>query len=149
MAEQLIEVLYVSRRLRSIPDDQVVDEIALPSIRSNRADDITGCLWFDPVHFVQVLEGPREAVESLVAKIQADPRHTAVRVVRCRTILLRTFDRFSLKVLRHLRDDAVAGLPQAVFDTDDGAPVVSEAALDACVASLAISPQAAGAADRS
>ena len=149
MPEQLIEVLYVSRRLRSIPDDQLVDEIALPSIRSNRTQDITGCLWFDPVHFVQVLEGPREAVESLVAKIQADPRLTAVRVGRRRKLILRTCERFSLKVLRHFRDDAVAGLPHAVFGTDGGGPVVPETALDACVASLAISPQAAEAADLS
>jgi hypothetical protein len=42
---------------------------------------ITGALFCDGAYFVQLLEGPVEAVEVVFASIQADPRHTDIRVV--------------------------------------------------------------------
>ncbi len=139
--ESLIEVIYVSRRLPDMPDDQIVDEIALPSMRRNRQSGITGCLWFDQSYFVQVLEGPGSGVEPLLGRIQADPRHTSVRIVRCRPIAERAFDRFTLRVPRHVSDEAVSLLPVHIFETAVGSELVNDAALNSCVVCLARRPQ--------
>lgn len=47
----------------------------------NAALGITGVLYCDGAYFVQLLEGPADAVQAVFASIQADPRHTDIRVV--------------------------------------------------------------------
>jgi len=59
-------------------DIQALLEVA----RSRNAGlGVTGALFCDGAYFVQLLEGPAEAVEAVFASIQADPRHTDIRVV--------------------------------------------------------------------
>lgn len=41
----------------------------------NAAHGITGVLVFDGDRFCQFIEGPPEAIDTLVARLQADPRH--------------------------------------------------------------------------
>lgn len=60
----------------------------------NAAASITGILLFDGVHFVQLLEGPHDAVDALFEVIKRDPRH--------------------INVVHLLRDDA----PDRRFDGD-------------------------------
>lgn len=51
------------------------------SQRRNAALGITGVLYSDGAYFVQLLEGPADAVEDVFASILADPRHEDIRVV--------------------------------------------------------------------
>ena len=51
------------------------------SRKSNAADDVTGMLLFRRGRFLQLLEGPRDAVRVKMAKIHRDPRHDNVRVL--------------------------------------------------------------------
>lgn len=48
---------------------------------ANAAAGITGCLVFNGHQIVQVLEGERQAVEALFARIQSDPRHERIRML--------------------------------------------------------------------
>ena len=59
----------------------MIDGLKQISRRNNRQLDVTGCLLLAGPLFAQVLEGRRDAVEPLVARIAADPRHRQVRVL--------------------------------------------------------------------
>lgn len=49
--------------------------------RANKACGVTGGLIYTDGWFVQVLEGPADAVAETFARIQRDPRHTGVEVL--------------------------------------------------------------------
>ena len=51
----------------------------IPAKQYNQEHDITGMLLYCDGHFIQVLEGPRDAVLSLFARIEADGRNTMVQ----------------------------------------------------------------------
>lgn len=92
----LYEIIYVSRRKPEVTDAHVVDKIVLPSGRTNRRLDITGCLWFDKHRFLQVLEGPQPAVEQIYANIERDTRHTEVELLRRGPLASRSFGRWGM-----------------------------------------------------
>ncbi len=83
----------------------------------NRQDGITGMLVFDGASFCHYLEGERGVVESCLARIHADARHTDFELLHSGPIAHRRFQRFSIgyathegemsiESLRHLRGDA-------------------------------------------
>ena len=76
----LVRCLYASRP-RSPLTQSVVDAILEQSRRNNPTHGITGMLCFTDDTFVQILEGSREAVSELFAKIVDDDRHTDVRLL--------------------------------------------------------------------
>ena len=78
----LHRLLYFSRTALSGPDlDLELGRIVRDSIHNNRHAAVTGMLLSHDGWFVQVLEGPGEAVEATYRRIQSDPRHAeAVRV---------------------------------------------------------------------
>lgn len=96
----LTQLVYVSRRLPSVTDEQVVDGIVFPAMRFNRSRDITGCLWVGKEHFVQVLEGVEEEVESLYKRIERDPRHEHVTLLECAPLRAREYARFAMRLIR-------------------------------------------------
>ena len=51
------------------------------SSENNRALGVTGLLLLSGDHFLQVLEGPSNAVNSLFGRIMADQRHRDVRLL--------------------------------------------------------------------
>ncbi|MGL5137133.1 MAG: BLUF domain-containing protein [Beijerinckiaceae bacterium] len=57
----------------------------------NRRHDITGCLAHTPQWFVQVIEGERDNVERVFARIQLDRRHQAIEILARRDIRSRSF----------------------------------------------------------
>ena len=76
-------LLYVSRS--TIPREQLAFEIAdiiAVSREHNARAGITGGLVRAGDYFAQLLEGPTEAVKTLMERIDRDPRHTDVSVVR-------------------------------------------------------------------
>jgi len=115
MNETLSQIAYVSRRSPGVSDDEVVDDIALPSYRKNRDLGVTGCLWFDQNHFVQVIEGPVAAIEALYETIRVDRRHRDLHKVLGSNITCRNFGRFSLKVVKDESMDPVRRLIDLVY----------------------------------
>ncbi len=59
--------------------------------RRNAQAGITGVLRYDGAYFLQVLEGPREAVEATMARIRRDPRHTDIRILHAGPLEQRDF----------------------------------------------------------
>lgn len=66
-------------------------EIVQISRLNNRRSDITGLLLFNSRRFLQVLEGPRAAVEETFERIRADDRHHGVVTLRTRDLSQREF----------------------------------------------------------
>lgn len=98
-AESLFYLAYASARAAGVTDDDVVDSIVLPSIAKNRTLGITGCMWFSPERFLQVLEGEEAAVRGLFDTIRVDDRHADVDVLASGPIAIRNFERFSMRAL--------------------------------------------------
>ncbi len=125
------ELLYVSDRPSTTTDEQVVDGIVMPSMRKNRELGITGCLWFGKTRFVQILEGEREAIDDLYAKIERDDRHHDVRLIHYGPIESRAFDRWSMRLIKGDERDTVESIiaEYAVghADTEDSSEPVGAA----------------------
>lgn len=70
-------VRYISRFAASLtPQD--IDEIVEASQRNNPGRNITGMLMASGDLFYQLLEGPRDEIDALYARISEDPRHEQV-----------------------------------------------------------------------
>jgi len=110
----LSRLVYVSTRTPGVTDDQIVDDIVLPSIAFNRGVGITGCLWFSSDSFLQVLEGGTDDVVSLYERIKTDPRHHSVTTLQEKTIFDRSFLRFQLRVVT---DQGMASVAELVATT--------------------------------
>lgn len=91
-------ILYASRLTASAAAQlaSTMEDILIVSRANNRHDRITGFLWSDGVAFVQVIEGPRRAIDGLYARIVADPRHHAIKLHINSTIRERRFPRWSM-----------------------------------------------------
>jgi hypothetical protein len=61
--------------------------------------DVTGVLCYDPVFFMQCLEGPRPAVNELYASILQDRRHTDVLLLEYTEVAERHFAEWSMGFL--------------------------------------------------
>ena len=66
----------------------------------NALDGITGLLVFDGTRFLQIVEGTEEAVDSLVDRLRADPRHSAIEVRDERYTDTRSFPDWSMELVR-------------------------------------------------
>jgi len=73
----LYNVVYCSRADASV-DEAAVERILVTARRWNPVHGVTGMLVFGSGIFFQWLEGPRSAVQELMAKLRADPRHSDV-----------------------------------------------------------------------
>ena len=70
---------------------EVLEDIHAVSLSRNSELDITGLLISTNAHFAQVLEGPEESVEAVMASIIADPRHSDVVIFPRSVIAARKF----------------------------------------------------------
>jgi Sensors of blue-light using FAD len=80
MSADQVRVMYLSRARHRMTHGELADLLAGARLR-NAQHDITGLLIYDSGYFAQVLEGPRPAIEQLLANIAADARHDEYSVV--------------------------------------------------------------------
>ena len=89
------QIMYISTMVGTVtPQDCAA--IAQRSATSNRRDDVTGLLLFNSRRFLQVLEGPKDAVDRIFARIHDDPRHRAVVKLREGQIDAREFGEWAM-----------------------------------------------------
>lgn len=91
----LHEFLYSSLLAPDQPT-QVVGRIVTLARARNASDGITGLLVFDGLRFCQHFEGPRDKVLSLMARLNADPRHAEIRVLFEGPLVQRRYQRFEI-----------------------------------------------------
>ena len=98
------QLLYISSS--TLPGNVAdIEAILEESRRNNALDGITGLLWSDGAHFLQVLEGPGEAVGETFGRILSDHRHSAIVVLHDAPIAAREFGGWSMM---HRRADEPA-----------------------------------------
>lgn len=86
----LFTLTYVSRATRDFTPDEL-GALAEQSRRDNAARHVTGVLLFAEGRFVQRLEGARDTVAALYARIARDKRHTIVLTTDVRDLTHRVF----------------------------------------------------------
>jgi len=94
----LVRLIYVSRMTQEC-DTDALQQILGVSRKKNAAKGITGVLCYDPMFFMQCLEGPQEAVNELYTDIARDPRHTRVTLLEYRDTDRREFGDWSMAFL--------------------------------------------------
>lgn len=73
-----------------------INQILNAARRNNSQRDVTGALLFSDGCFAQVLEGPRDEVESIFESIQCDPRHSDVTILHHHVVEQRSFAQWSM-----------------------------------------------------
>ncbi|HEY8593371.1 MAG TPA: BLUF domain-containing protein [Sphingomicrobium sp.] len=76
--------------------NQLIHNILITSRINNRRDQITGLLVAGGNRYMQIIEGPRDAVDRLYASIRADRRHLGVSTLLNRIIPKPSFDGWSM-----------------------------------------------------
>ena len=75
-------LLYISEsRIADADKQSAVSQIVEHAQINNARLGLTGALLFTGLYFAQVLEGPTEAIQTLMADIKTDTRHGKVVVV--------------------------------------------------------------------
>jgi hypothetical protein len=76
----MFEIVYRSKAKENISQEEL-DSILSSAREFNKKHTITGCLLFHNGYFVQVLEGDKETIENLYAKILSDSRHSDAKII--------------------------------------------------------------------
>ncbi len=95
----MVRIIYVSRMTDEC-DMEGIQEILNVSRKKNATQQITGMLCYDPMFFLQCLEGPRHAVNELYGQILRDGRHTDVLLLEYADIEARSFGGWAMGFLR-------------------------------------------------
>lgn len=74
--------------------------ILAESERNNARDGLTGVLAAHADRYIQVIEGPREALDSLLRRLEDDPRHQNLRLLDRATISQRMFEGWTMASAR-------------------------------------------------
>ena len=93
--EDLKHVIYVSRPTHF--DHMVLDNILITSRSNNFEIGVTGNLICHSDLFLQMLEGPSDAVERLYEKILADDRHADIVKLRDEKSELKLFPSWAMR----------------------------------------------------
>ena len=95
----IVRLIYASRLKKKL-DHAAVEKIADVSRRNNRKLGVTGALCSSPRGFLQILEGPPEAVNELYNRIVRDPRHADVSLLEYVKVPFREFENWSMAYVR-------------------------------------------------
>ena len=102
------QILYVS--VGTAPDGKADLVGILEQSRHNNAiDGVTGLLWSDGTHFMQVIEGPATSIDATFGRIVLDSRHRDIETLLDRPIEAREFGTWSMVLKR-------AGDPNDAYD---------------------------------
>lgn len=95
MSSDLIQLIYVSSASHLLSQEELLS-ILESSVRHNKPQEVTGMLLYAGGSFMQVLEGPEEAVQETMRRIRADARHKDVSVLYYDPVEKRDFDTWSM-----------------------------------------------------
>lgn len=108
-SDTLYSLVYISRETAPMSRDGLLALLA-QSRPKNQRRGITGLLVHKAGHFLQVLEGPKDALESIMETIAADPRHQDVSILLRDSITERRFGNWSMALADWPDEDAATTL---------------------------------------
>ncbi|MEO9490801.1 MAG: BLUF domain-containing protein [Marinomonas sp.] len=89
---------YTSEAAAGI-DGSDVFQIVAQSARNNAENQVTGILLFRSGKFFQIVEGPRDALDGLMLKLERDNRHSKIKVLGRTVTKERIFPAWNMKRL--------------------------------------------------
>jgi hypothetical protein len=90
----LVQLIYVS--VPAIDVAEATAQFLINAQHKNKLEGISGMLISSPKFYIQIIEGDREAVNTLFNKICNDPRHTKPTIVRYCETRSREFEDWSM-----------------------------------------------------
>lgn len=96
----LERVVYVSQSANPDPALVSLAEILAAADRNNRRDGLTGALVVSGGQFLQFLEGARQDLTRMMAKLEQDPRHRQMQVLNRAPIDRRMFGEWTMVAAR-------------------------------------------------
>lgn len=90
-----VRLVYISSAAVPLTKAELENLVWKASVR-NRELDITGLLLHHEGCIIQVIEGPTQAVDTLMAKIERDPRHRGLLVLLREPMSAREFDSWGM-----------------------------------------------------
>jgi hypothetical protein len=121
--KKLLQIIYISRSTFESPEvinkiEPNVARILSKSRVNNRKNGLVGVLYFGDGVFFQCLEGEEEAVNTLLTKLDADPRHRDLKLISKKYVDEFSFGEWSMKFAP--LDQQIAGfLKENGFKTFD------------------------------
>lgn len=123
------QLVYSSIAAGDLSQAEVFD-IIQTSARNNPARQVTGFLIFAKDRFLQLIEGPGEALDLLLAQLAQDRRHRDIAVLSRHPITDRSFPTWRMKRIdpaavrpaQLLADLRAAGLPASMLQHIAGFP---------------------------
>lgn len=100
----IVRLTYVSRLAKGV-NHAALEKIAAVSRRNNPKLGVTGALCSSPRGFLQILEGPPEAVNEIFQRIVLDRRNTGVTLLEYAKVPFREFENWSMA---YVRSDEIA-----------------------------------------
>jgi hypothetical protein len=76
-----------------------IDAIMVACARNNPKLGLSGALVIERGSFIQVLEGPRDAVSAMLARITRDPRHTQMVIADVQEVSERRYANSSMSFI--------------------------------------------------
>jgi len=100
--QKLVQIIYISRSTFENTDtinkiEPNIVRILAKSRINNRKNGLVGVLYFGDGAFFQCLEGDEDAINSLFAKIEKDPRHKDVKLISKKYISRLSFPDWAMK----------------------------------------------------
>jgi hypothetical protein len=118
---KLLQIVYLSSLVSD--DESVLKDILAECKRNNPAKGLTGMLLYTSKQFIQVLEGPENAVTDTYYRVHLDPRHSDLIELLQEPIEHRQFESWSMG-FRKLNDKDASEFPEMApyfrygFDVD-------------------------------
>lgn len=121
--KKLLQIIYISRSTFESPElvnkiEPNVARILAKSRANNRKNGLVGVLYFGDGVFFQCLEGEEEAINTLLAKLQADRRHKDLKVISKKYIDQLSFGDWAMK-FAPLDDEITQFLKENGFQSFD------------------------------
>jgi len=91
----LTQVVYISAATQHF-SAEALEELLGRARANNERNGITGILLYHDLSFLQIIEGTRDDVDRLMARIKRDPSHTSLRVVQDENISERDFKSWAM-----------------------------------------------------
>ena len=91
----LRQVVYISSATQHF-SAEALEELLARARANNERSGITGILLYHDLSFLQIIEGTRDDVDRLMARIRRDPSHSSMRIVQDESISERDFKSWAM-----------------------------------------------------
>lgn len=91
----IYQIIYRSTVSRALGPEELGRMVSQARVY-NFSAAITGVLFYDGEHFLQLMEGEKNVLQQLYARICADPRHTDIITLFSGSVIKRLFSSWSM-----------------------------------------------------